>query len=435
MSRVSKSLRNHLIFGGICSAGLVWSIGWWATSTELSGAVVAQGTVAVEGQVKRIQHPLGGVVSRILVKEGQQVKEGDLLITLDETAHRSNMLIFQKQADEALVRISRLESEEKGLQTPEWPLIIKEKINDNEIKKTIRSEKELFDSRVNSLNAQRKQLKERIIQIKNEIIGLKGQIATKSSDALLIQKELNSTIMLEKQGYTTLSKVIALKRDFGRSEGERDNLKAEADKSSSKLVEAEVTLARLDQDNQRDISLELRDIKTKLNEVHERYLSAEDLFKRSQIKAPHNGIIHQLTANTIGGVVQPGEAIMTIVPDNQPMVIEAKIAQSDIDQVKIGENALIRFTAFNQRTTPEINGNVTHVSADLTKDRETNSIQQMPYYTVRMNIPPMEMAKLQGKNLQAGMGAEVFIHTETRSVVSYFIKPFSDQLKRAFKER
>jgi HlyD family secretion protein len=434
MTNLDFSLRKHILFGGICAIALVGGMGGWSILTNLSGAVVAQGTVAVEGQTKKIQHPLGGIVTAIHVKEGQRVKEGDALVTLDETTHKSNMQVFQKQVDEARVRIARLESEERGLKQIEFPKDLATIINQPVISKMVTSEKNLFESRMNSLEGQRKQLNERVTQFTNELIGIKGMIETRQKEIDLITRELDSVENLEKQGYTTLSRLIALKRDQTRSKGDFMNLKSEAEKSASRIQEAQVTLARLDQDNKKEITTELRDIKARLNELTERFASADDMFQRTHIKSPFAGYVHQLAINAVGGVIQPGEAVMMIVPDNQPMVIEAKIAQTDIDQVRIGEKALIRFTAFNQRVTPELSGSVTHVSADLTKDRESFQ-QQMPFYTVRMDISPKEMGKLEGKSLHPGMGAEVFIHTEDRSAISYFMKPITDQFKRAFKER
>jgi len=215
------------------------------------------------------------------------------------------------------------------------------------------------------------------------------------------------------------------------SEGERGQLVAAIAQSKGKITETELQILQIDQDMRTEVGKDLADIRGKTAEYVERKITAEDQLKRVDIRAPQDGMVHQLNVHTVGGVIQQGEQIMLIVPESDALDVEAKIQPQDIDQVRIGQSAVLRFSAFNQRTTPELNGEVIRVSADVTEDQKSGQ----RYYTVRVSVPASEVARLEGLKLVPGMPVEAFIQTSPRTVLSYMIRPLHDQLTRAFREK
>ena len=228
-----------------------------------------------------------------------------------------------------------------------------------------------------------------------------------------------------------IQRVTALERDAARLEGERGQLIASIAQAKGKITETELQILQIDQDLRSEVAKELREIQGKIAELVERKVAAEDQLKRIDIRAPQDGMVHQSTVHTVGGVITAGEPIMLIVPEADELTVEAKVAPQDIDQVRVGQTAVLRFSAFNQRTTPELNGVVSRVSADLTTDQRTGAA----YYAVRITLSESEIARLEGLQLVPGMPVEAFIQTGERTVLSYLMKPFTDQITRSFRSR
>jgi HlyD family secretion protein len=264
-----------------------------------------------------------------------------------------------------------------------------------------------------------------------EIRGLEAQAAAKRKQVGVINQELEGVEKLYKQNLVPITRLTALQREASRLDGEEGQLVAQIAGSRGKIAETELQIIQLVQDLKREVAAELRDSQSKIGELVERKVAAEDQLRRVDIRAPQNGFVHQLAVHTIGGVINPGEPIMLIVPQADSMVVEARIQPQDIDQVHPGQQVTLRFSAFSQRTTPEIFGTVSRVSADLTRETQTNT----SYYTLRITIPEEELKKLDGKALVPGMPVEAFIQTGARTALSYLIKPFEDQVARAFRER
>jgi HlyD family secretion protein len=291
-------------------------------------------------------------------------------------------------------------------------------------------ETRVFELRRDARAGQKAQLKERTGQLREEIQGLTGQIAGKKREIELIGRELEGVRDLWRKNLVPIQRVTALERDAARLEGEHGQLVASVAQAKGKISETELQVIQVDQDLRSEVAKELSEVQGKIAELVEKRVAAEDQLKRIDIRAPQDGVVHQLAVHTIGGVVSPGEPIMLVVPRSDTLVIEAKVAPKDIDQVQLGQKAMLRLTAFNQRTTPEINGSVSLVAADQITDEKTGT----SYFKVQVTPGAEDLARLNGIKLVPGMPAEVFIQTGERTMFSYLIKPLSDQVRRAFKE-
>lgn len=427
-----RSARVHILAGLAVIVLVLGGTAVWAARTEISGAVVSSGLVVVESKVKKVQHPTGGVVAEITVKNGSKVKAGDLLVRLDETVSRANLQVITKQLDELVMREARLEAERDGSSTITLPESYHGRESEPDIAKRIAGETFFFKSRRESLDGQKEQLGERVLQLKEEITGLDRQIKSKKSEIEIVQRELKGVAELEKLKLVTTMRVNQLRRDATRLEGELGQLESAAAQAKGRIAEIGVEMIRIDQEFRTSIIQELRDNTAQQAELIERRVAAEDQLKRIDIRAPQSGVVHELEVNTVGGVINQAETLMLIVPEGEELTVEARIATHDIDQVLNGDKtAFVRFSAFDTHSTPELNGNIVSVSADLTIDQMTG----VPYYLARISIPRAELAKLKQKRLVPGMPAEIYVRTQNRTVLSYLFKPIEDQMERAFRER
>ena len=429
--RVSDTLRGHVASGVIALLLLAGGLGGWAATAELAGAVIAQGTVVVESNVKKVQHPTGGVVGDIRVRDGDKVAAGDLLLRLDETITRANLQIVTGQLDELEVRKARLVAERDDRPAIEVPLKLAKRLVEPGVKDMVAGEKALFDSRHKAREGQKAQLKERIAQLRREIEGHEGQQQTKARESSLIQKELVALLALQQKDLVPSSKMLAMQREEARISGERAQLVASAAQARGKIAEIELQMIQLDQDLKTEVMKDLREILAKQAELNERRVAAEDQLRRVEVRSPYAGVVHQMSVHTVGGVITQSEPVMLIVPEGDALVIEAKVAPQDIDHVWPGQPAVIRFPAFNQHTTPEFKGEVQRVAADLTREPQLNQA----YFVTRITLPEAELKRMGALRLVPGMPAEVHIKTGERTALSYLIKPLSDQVVRAFRER
>lgn len=430
INRRMTSVRNYLLLGFLTVFGLVGGIGGWAATTELDGAVIAGGTVVVATNVKKIQHPTGGVVGRIYVKNGDRVKAGDLLVRLDETVTRAGLQLITKQIDELLGRQARLRAERDDVDDVSFPAELTARHDDPTVAQIITGEQSLFETRVGARKSQKEQLGERIAGLEEEIAGLALQSEAKQSEIDLIGGELKSLEGLESKQLVTTSKMNALRREGARLRGELAQLRAAAGSAKQKIAETEVQRISIDREAKSDVGKELRETEGRIVELSERRVAAEDQLKRIDLKSPVDGIVHEMSVFTVGGVINTAEPLMVIVPEGDKLVVEAKIAPQDIDQARQHTDAKIRFPAFNQRTTPMVSGRISNIAADLTKDQQHN----ISYYVARVEIPDEDMKTLAGLKLVPGMPAEVQIKTSSRSALSYLLKPIEDQFAKAFKE-
>jgi len=427
------SIQRYIITGGVLVALVTFGIGGWASTTELSGAVIAQGVIVVDSSVKKVQHPTGGVVSELRVKEGERVKAGDILVRLDETQTLANATIITKSFDELQARQARLEAERDGADQVGFPGVLLERAKDakSEAARAIAAERSLFDLRRMARSGQKAQLKERGLQLRNEITGYSGQLEAKQKEVNFVYQELEGVRTLWQKNLVPITRLTALERDTARIEGERSQLSGMIAQAKGKISEIELQTIQIDQDLRTEVGKDLIETRSKISELSERRTAAADQLNRIDIRAPQNGRVHQLAVHTVGGVISPGEQIMLIVPDNDTLAVEVRVTPRDIDQLYIGQSAFLRFAALNQRTTPEIEGDVVLVSADLTEDKRTGT----SHYTARVSLKPDQVTRLGEAKLVPGMPVDVFIQTPGRTALAYLIKPLREQAERALKER
>jgi len=431
MRDARSSIRLHLVIGLAVVVILAGGLGGWASTAEISGALIAPGSIVVDSNVKKVQHPTGGVVGELLARDGDIVKAGDVVVRLDDTVTKASLAIVTKNLDGLLARAARLQAEQQGLDKIVFPASLLDRADDPDVKNIIASETKLFEVRTTGRIGQKAQLRERITQLNEEIAGLTAQEKAKDQEIVLVEKELQGVRTLYDQHLVQISRMTTLERDAARLNGERAQFIAQKAQAKGKITETELQIIQVDKDLVSDVSKDLRETNDKIGEFVERKVTAEDQLRRTDIRAPQNGMVLQSTVHTVGGVITAGDAIMMIVPQQDSLSVEAKVNPQDIDKLQIGQKTLLRLSAFNQRTTPELNGVVSRVSPDVTTDQRTGQ----SYYTIRVSMPPEEVARLGDSKLIPGMPVEAFVQTGDRTMLSYLVKPLRDQLMRAFREK
>ena len=426
------SIQRHLAVVVGLSAALVVGVGGWATFTMISGAVIAPGQLVVESDVKKVQHPTGGVVGELRVRDGARVKAGDILIRLDETQTRASLDIVRKALDELAARRARGEAERDGAALVSFPAdLLARREADPAVAVLVEGESRLFAARVAGREGQKAQRRQRVVQLRQEIDGLTQQAAAKEREIALIGSELKGVRELYAKNLVPLSRVTALERDGARLEGERGQLVAGTASAKGKIAETELQIIQIDTDMRSEVGKDMAEIRGRWSEYVEKRVAAEDQLKRVDLRAPQDGTVHQLTVHTIGGLVTPSEPAMLIVPEADQLAVEVRIQPQDIDNVRMGQATVLRFAAFNQQVTPEINGVVSRVSADVSQDAKTGLV----HYVARISIPEDQKARLGAVRLVPGMPVEAFMQLGDRTVLSYLTKPLTDQIAKAWRER
>lgn len=415
---------------------LVFGIGGWAAATQLAGAVIAPGSVVVESNIKKVQHPTGGVVGEILVKEGDSVEQGQIVMRLDDTVSRATLGVVRSQLDENTAREARLLAERDGADAISFPEALTLRKDEKSVATAISGEERLFEARRKARAGQASQLRERIVQSNEEIRGLTAQQDAKENEVQFISKELVGVTELYGKQLVSISRIMTLQRDRARLEGDRGHYVAEIARARGRISETELQILQVDQDFRTEVLKDLRETQGKIAEFKERVTAAEDQLRRVDIRAPQSGIVLQLAVHTVGGVISNGETIMQIVPRADVLVVEAKVAPQDIDQIEIGASTIVRIMAGDQRTMPDVIGVLTRVSADLTRDQAQAGQQAgQAYYLVRVALPEEEVRRLANLRLVPGMPAEAFIQTYARTPLQYLLKPLREQITRTFRER
>jgi HlyD family secretion protein len=410
---------------------LTGGIGGWAAMTEVSGAVIAPGRLVVESNVKKVQHATGGIVSTLSAREGAYVTAGDVVVRLDDTQARASLQIVLKELDELLARRAREETEQQGGLQVEFPSELLTRTDDPDVARIISGERRLFQARLEARNGQKAQLRERMAQLEDEVGGLTEQMQAKDSQLELISRELEGVRQLWSKNLVQLSRLSALERDAAQLKGERGQLVASKASSKGKVAETELQILQVDQDMRSEVGKDLSEVRAKIAELSQRRIAAEDELRRIDIRAPQSGYVHQLDVHTVGGVIKPGDTIMEIVPSGDKLAVEVRIQPADINQLRVGQSAALRFSGLNQRTTPEVNGQVTRISPDVAQDQRTG----LSYFVVQIGLPEAEIDRLAGLKLVPGMPVEAFIQTQTRTLASYLVEPLQDQISRSFREK
>lgn len=423
---IEPAMGKRIAAGLVVIALLVVSFGGWAAATNIAGAVIASGGVVVDSHVKKVQHPTGGIVSEILVQNGDTVEAGQVVMRLDDTQARANIGLLHSQMAQLIGRKARLEAEREQLETLVFPDKF-ERVHETAAA-VAEGERRFHAVRLAGRRGQVAQLRERIGQLQQEIVGLTAQYEAKGTEIKLMQQELERMDEMRKKDLLPSTRFLAAQRDITRLKGEWGALLAQKARAQGQIAETELQILNVEQTAQTEASKELREVEARLGELAERAVAAEDQLRRIELKAPQGGIVHDLNVHTVGGIVAAGETLMSIVPNLDILSIEVRVAGADIDQVALGHEATLRFPAFNQRTTPMAHGRVTRVGADLTKEAQSNA----SYFLVRISMDPADRDRLR---LIPGMPVEAFIATGERTALSYLMKPVSDQFSKAFRER
>ena len=406
--------------GGLLAASMLLSV---------SGAVVTSGTVAVEGDYKSVQHLEGGMVSKILVHNGDRVKEGDVLVHLEDAQARANLALANAKFAEFAIQEARLIAERDRKDHFDPPAAIDLTAEDNA--KLVVAQQALFEARRTAYLGQQKVLKQRTAQTESDLGGSVDLLKSRNKELELNEKELSTVKPLYEKGFVNQQRIGPLERESVRIRGDMSNLKAQISKLKAARSEAEARLAQADKEYSQQAAEDLQKAQAGLTEQTETRKALSDKLAHSEIRAPAAGIVHALAVHTEGGVIQPGGTVLQIIPEDRKLLIEAKITPHDIDKVHTDQAATVRFSSFDSHSTPRLQGVVRKVSAAEITDKDGKT-----FYTTEVEVPPAELMKLDhGQHLIPGMPAEVFLETQSRSILSYFLKPLTDMLARTFRER
>jgi HlyD family type I secretion membrane fusion protein len=425
----SLGIGTRIVAGGMLAVFLVAGAGGWAATAMLTGAVIAQGSVTVDEELKAVQHRDGGIVREISVREGGAVEEGQVLIRLEDAQTKAELSIIRSQLLENTIKQARLLAERDGLPAIEFSDDLDRSVP--EVTSLVLGETRLFEGNRRSRESQKQQLELSIRQIADEIRGLEAQRGAKKEEIGLVSIELGKMRDLAGKGLLEESRVTGLDRERARLTGEAGEIDAELARAGARISEIRLKILAVDEDARTEAQRELSLVAMRLSELQDREMAAEDRLSRTDIRAPIDGTVNELTVHTIGGIVTPAEVLVTIVPRDADLKVEAKLAPTSIDQVAEGHMARLRFTSFNQRITPELVGRVIHVSPAATRDPVTGQ----DFFLAEVEVSDEELEKLPSRRLLPGMPVEVFVQTESRRAISYFAKPISDQFNRAFRER
>jgi len=425
-----SSAKGYLRAGYILLGVLVLVIGGWSALTSINGAVVAPGVIVVENRPQDVQHLDGGMVAEILVREGNLVSEGDVLVRLDPTQVDASIQILRTRLAEVRALIARLEAERDGLDLVAYPDSVIQ-TNTPEVRRAVIGQNRLFAARTAATEGEVSQLGQRVNQLQEQIRGREGLILSSRSQIDLVRDELASLRTLLDRGFVSKTRVLALEREQARLQGDISSSRAEIARLESAIGETRVQILQVEKQRQSDILTQLREAQTQDSEVREQLVTADAQGARISVTAPVSGRVLSTAINTIGEVVAPGGLLMQIVPQDEKLLIETQVAPADIDQVYPGQPARVRLSAFNMRSTPELWGEVTATAPDRLIDEVTG----VPYFNVRVTISDEELGRLPPNlEMRPGMPAEAFMQTESRSVLSYLIKPAGDALSRGFRE-
>ncbi len=414
-------IASRVAISGTLALALLAGAGGWAAQAKLSGAIIAQGQVVVSQQVKAIQHLYGGIVADIPVRNGDAVRKGDILLKLDATETRVELAIVQNQLHQLLAMRSRLMAERDDLAQIDFGGEVPPQA-------VVRSETKLFEENRAALINQKEQLRLQIGQLEQQARAFKAQSDANEREAVIVEQEVKKAEKLLASGLIQVSHMRDLRRQLVRIEGTRGELAARVAEAGNEVSEVRMKLLSLDQTRRKEAQGEIVGIEAKVGELREREVAARDKLARIEVRAPVDGLVYDLQIHTVGGIVASGATVMSIVPAGEDMNVEIRIPPVDIDRIQPGQDTRMRFTAFNQRTTPEFHGKVQVVAAATSTDRATGQ----PYYLA--TVAPEDLLKLGERKLVPGMPVEVYVQTEERTVISYLTKPFMDQMMRAFRE-
>lgn len=433
LQTLQKSLNRQLWAGSILGLVLIGGLGSWAALASLQSAVIAPGTVVVQTAKKKVQHQDGGIVAEIGVKEGDKVQAGSVLVKLDGKQLEAELGVLQKRMFELTARRWRLAGERDGvseLGNPDDVSDLHKFVVDGTAMPILAVQRRLFGMKRDVLDSRKKQLGQRIEQLGQEVEGLERVKAAHEKQLEILQVEIADLADLRKKGLVQRPRVNALEREEAKLIGEIGKMQTEIARAKGKITETDLQLLELGENHRTEALNELQQVEADLSQLAEHRRGLEDKLQRLEIRSPETGRVHEVAVHTVGGVIGAGEMLLYVVPDADDLVIDARVELQQIDNVRENMPARIRFTAFNQRTTPELGAHVLWISPDQT----TPEANHEPYFKVRLRLDKGEVERLNGLEIAAGMPAEVLITAQERTVASYLMKPLFDQFNRAFRE-
>ena len=423
---------GYLKLGYAGVAALVLGLFGWAAVSPIKGAVIAPGFVAVDGKPAVIQHLDGGIIGEILVRDGARVAAGDPLIRLDPTEISASQEIVQLQLNETRARVERLKAERDGLASMTVPDdLMQAALTEPRVQRAVDGQRKLFEARRDALRGNTAQLRERIRQSEDQIAGAGALIRSSQEQVAKLDEERVAKQQLVDRGYLAKANVLAIEREQLRLRGDVESRQSDIDRLRASISETRAQIGQLERDRQAEVLTELRQAEAEVSGFREQLTATSAQAGRVTITAPVSGTVHNLALTTTGGVIQPGLELMQIIPSDADLVVLTQVNPQDVDQVFVGQDARVRLSAFNARTTPELYARVTRVAPDRLVDPQTG----FPYYEVEVDIPAEELARLaDGQDLIPGMPAESFMQTESRTVLNYLLKPAADAMRRAGRE-
>jgi membrane fusion protein, epimerase transport system len=406
--------------------------GAWAYFAPLGSAVVAPGSVTVEGYRKTVQHLEGGIVKALHVRDGDNVTKGQVLVELEDTSTRAQLETLRGQLFSALAREARLIAERDGKPSVSYPAELTEASNEGRVQENIRVQDQSFAVRKQSRNGEISILKEQRQQLLAKIEGIKAQRTSRTELSASLSKELVDFRAMLKEGYVEKQKVAELERRLAESEGDKGDFVANIATAQTQISEISLKILQIEKDFQREVVEELSKVQTELSELHEKTQWLKDTVERTIIKAPESGMVLGLTVHTIGAVIPPGGHLLDIVPQRGELIVEAQVSPIDIDRVHIGQRTEIRFSAFKSAKTLKIGGKLLTVSADRLSDEQNKT----SFYLARIEVDKEGLDDLRQHDLilVPGMPAEVLINTGDRTFIEYLMKPMSNIFARSFTE-
>ena len=409
----------------------------WAAFARLDAAAYAPGRLTVEGQRQSVQHRDGGVISAIFVKEGQHVRQGQPLMELAAADVRAQARMYSAQYIGLQAQRARLMAEQLGAGHVEWPaeFATLEGQEKQDAQEAIKLQTTQFVSRASVLTAQTGVLREQAGQVQETARGYRSQLAASTEQARLIGEELDSLRDVADKGFVSKSRIRALERARADLQGQEGQYSASIARSGAEAGENRLKALEAEKAYRERAASELRDVEFSLNEIAPKYRAAKDQLARLAIRAPATGIVVGLSVFTVGGVIAPGQKLMDIVPDHAGLVIEARISPEDIDDLKVGQDAQIRFNSLHERDLPIMDGRITRLSADSFQDEKTGQ----SFYTGEITVPSKELDIIRNRrgedfNLKAGMPVQVLVPLRARTALQYALEPLTQSLWLSFRE-
>lgn len=423
-------LRGVTWAGNLLAGCFVLGLGTWSTLAPLQSAAVAFGAVESESSRKTIQHLEGGIIKDILVADGDVVRSGQVLVSLDDTKARAEVDSLQDQLWDATAREVRLQAEQQGHELASFPAKLQSASNESpSVAAIVARQQDIFETRRQVFQSQVAVIREKRSQVEKEIIGLKAQGNAAGQRAAIVREEEAMVAELVSKGLERRPRLLNLQREMADIDGRRGEISAQISRAEQVISESQATILKLESDRQNEIAQSLREAQNQIFQLRERLRAANDLLSRTQVKAPEDGVITDLRVHTPGGVIGAGAPLVDLVPLQDRLIVTARVRPEDIDVVRPGLRADVHLLPYNQRRVPRLEGVVMHVSADRLVDKRTDQ----PYYAAKIRVQDPRVSE-DGVQIIPGMPTQVFIKTGRGTVALYALRPLLDSFNNAFRE-